>query len=62
MILYERQTDLWCSYNTDVFLGWLGWSAGSFDSTYELDLTPTKNGNSWVDTQLMTDCIAGKFH
>ncbi|GME60353.1 Metallo-beta-lactamase domain [Neofusicoccum parvum] len=51
----------WMNYNTDVFVGWVGWSAGSFDSSYELTLTPTWNGNSWVDTSLMTDCVAGKF-
>ncbi|KAK0661884.1 Endoglucanase EG-II [Lasiodiplodia hormozganensis] len=52
----------WMNYNTDVFVGWVGWSAGSFDSSYELTLTPTWNGNSWDDTSLMRDCVAGKFN
>ncbi|KAG8632033.1 hypothetical protein KVT40_001173 [Elsinoe batatas] len=43
--------------NSDVFLGWVGWSAGGFASTYELTLTP--NGNR--DVPLMTQCFAGKF-
>lgn len=28
------RTDFICSANSDVYLGYLGWSAGSFDSTY----------------------------
>jgi len=44
--------------NTDVFLGYVAWSAGSFDSTYELDLTPTLSGSTWTDTALMKACVA----
>ncbi|TVY57508.1 Endoglucanase EG-II [Lachnellula cervina] len=44
--------------NTDVFLGYVAWSAGSFDSTYELDLTPVWSGSAWTDTALMKACIA----
>ncbi|TVY49293.1 Endoglucanase EG-II [Lachnellula occidentalis] len=44
--------------NTDVFLGYVAWSAGSFDNTYELDLTPTLSGSTWTDTALMKACIA----
>ncbi|KAK8089928.1 Endoglucanase EG-II [Apiospora hydei] len=43
--------------NADVFLGYVGWSAGSFDGSYELALSPTKNGNSWTDTALLKSCI-----
>lgn len=43
--------------NSDVYLGYTGWSAGSFDSTYELVLTPTWNGNGWTDRPL-TKCLA----
>jgi endoglucanase len=42
--------------NSDVYLGYTGWSAGSFDSTYELVLTPTWNGNGWTDRAL-TKCL-----
>ncbi|KAI3398190.1 hypothetical protein diail_9667 [Diaporthe ilicicola] len=45
--------------NTDVFIGVVGWSAGGFDSTYELVETPTHNGNSWTDTSLVKSCLVG---
>lgn len=56
------QTDLcdqinFMKQNTDVFLGVVGWAAGSFDSTYELTETPTKNGNTWTDTSLVKSCL-----
>lgn len=56
------QTDLcaqinFMKQNSDVFLGVVGWSAGSFDSTYELTETPTKNGNTWTDTSLVKACL-----
>jgi endoglucanase len=40
--------------NSDVYLGYIGWAAGSFDSTYVLTMTP--NGNQ--DTALVKACIA----
>ncbi|KAI1179783.1 glycoside hydrolase family 5 protein [Nemania sp. FL0916] len=44
--------------NTDVYLGYVGWSAGSFDpTTYELSEVPTKNGNSWTDSALVQACF-----
>ena len=44
--------------NSDVFLGYVGWSAGSFDTkSYELSEVPTKNGNVWTDTALVKACI-----
>jgi endoglucanase len=43
--------------NSDVYFGYTGWSAGSFDSTYELVLTPTWNGNGWTDRPLFS-CLA----
>ena len=46
------------SQNSDVFLGWTGWSAGAFNpQTYELSEVPTKNGNSWADTSLVKACM-----
>ncbi|KAF6224504.1 hypothetical protein HO133_011081 [Letharia lupina] len=45
------------NYNSDVWLGWVGWAAGSFDGSY--NLTETPNGNQ--DTTLVSYCIAGKF-
>lgn len=46
---------------SDVYLGWTGWSAGKFDSSYELVMTPTKNGDGWTDQEIVTKCVAGKF-
>jgi endoglucanase len=46
---------------SDVYLGWTGWSAGMFSTSYELSEVPTQNGNSWTDVPLVTQCIAGKF-
>ncbi|KAK6842537.1 glycoside hydrolase family 5 protein [Apiospora arundinis] len=44
--------------NADVFLGYVGWSAGGFDTkSYELSEVPTKNGNVWTDTALVKACI-----
>ncbi|KAI8624438.1 glycoside hydrolase family 5 protein [Xylariaceae sp. FL1651] len=44
--------------NADVYLGYVGWSAGSFDPrTYELSEVPTKNGNTWTDTALVKSCF-----
>ncbi|KAI3326244.1 glycoside hydrolase family 5 protein [Xylariaceae sp. AK1471] len=44
--------------NADVYLGYVGWSAGAFDpSTYELSEVPTKNGNSWSDSALVKACF-----
>ncbi|KAF8313042.1 cellulase-domain-containing protein [Clavulina sp. PMI_390] len=45
------------SENSDVFLGYVGWAAGSFDSTYTLTLTPTKSGSTWTDVELITDAF-----
>ena len=48
--------------NSDVYLGYLGWGAGSFDATYELALTPKDNGaGSFTDVPLMTKCFAAQF-
>ena len=47
--------------NSDVYLGMLGWAAGSFDNTYVLSLTPTQSGSTWTDQPLLTKCFAGKF-
>ena len=43
---------------SDVYLGWTGWAAGSFDAnSYQLSEVPTGN----TDTALVSQCIAGKF-
>ncbi|KAF2994985.1 hypothetical protein E8E13_003806 [Curvularia kusanoi] len=40
--------------NSDVYLGYAGWSAGAFDSSYVLSLTP----NGSTDTALMSKCFS----
>jgi len=47
--------------NSDVYLGWTAWAAGSFSTNYVLSLVPTNNGGSWTDQPLMKQCVAGKF-
>lgn len=44
--------------NADVYLGYVGWAAGNFDSTYALDEAPVDNGGTWTDTALVAQCIA----
>lgn len=43
--------------NSDVYLGWIGWGAGSFDSSYILNMSPSGN----TDTPLVAQCLAAKF-
>ncbi|KAK7949597.1 glycoside hydrolase family 5 protein [Apiospora saccharicola] len=43
--------------NSDVFVGFVGWAAGSFDPSYVMGLTPTKQNGKLVDNQLMMQCI-----
>lgn len=50
-----------CSYNADVYLGWIGWAAGSFDGSYTLSETPSFVNGAWSDKELVTNCIVGKF-
>lgn len=46
---------------SDVFLGWTGWAAGMFATSYVLSETPTQSGSTWTDQELVTKCIAGMF-
>ncbi|KAI1320318.1 glycoside hydrolase family 5 protein [Xylariaceae sp. FL0255] len=44
--------------NSDVFLGFIGWAAGSFDpSTYALSEVPTDHGGTWTDVPLVSMCF-----
>ncbi|KAL8939154.1 MAG: hypothetical protein Q9216_003508, partial [Gyalolechia sp. 2 TL-2023] len=45
--------------NSAVYMGYLGWGAGSFDETYELSLTP--NEETMKDVPLMTECFVKLF-
>ena len=40
--------------NSDVYLGYIGWSAGAFDQSYVLGLTP----NGSTDQALVTKCFS----
>ncbi|KAK4503173.1 hypothetical protein PRZ48_006601 [Zasmidium cellare] len=55
-----EQFDAMNSYS-DVYLGWVGWAAGKFDTSYELSETPTLSGSTWTDQELVKQCIVGKF-
>lgn len=47
--------------HSDVLLGWTGWAAGMFDTSYALSETPTESGSTWTDQPLVKKCIAGMF-
>lgn len=59
----SRVSNVFCldSYNADVYLGWIGWAAGSFATSYALSETPTYANGVWTDTGIVTNCVAGKF-
>ncbi|KAI0594562.1 endoglucanase 2 [Biscogniauxia sp. FL1348] len=48
--------------NADVFMGLIGWAAGSFDTSYILSLTPSGQGNALVDKAIMTQCLLGTWN
>ncbi|MCJ1238836.1 Endoglucanase EG-II [Varicellaria rhodocarpa] len=49
--------------NSDVYLGYVGWAAGSFASSYVLSLTPTGSASAgWVDQPLVSQCFAAQFN
>lgn len=55
---YLCQQLQYINQNSDVYMGYVTWAAGSFDSTYALDERPVQNGNTWTDTALVKACIA----
>jgi endoglucanase len=57
-VTYICQQIAYQAQNSDVFLGYLGWSAGAFGTTYVLSEVPTKNGNTWTDSMLVKSCMA----
>ncbi len=47
--------------NSDVFVGLVGWAAGSFPTSYLLSLTPSKSGNKFTDREAaLASLIADK--
>jgi endoglucanase len=49
------------SANSDVYIGFVGWGAGSFDTTYILSLTPSGEPGNYTDNKLMEQCILDQF-
>ncbi|GJJ15417.1 hypothetical protein Clacol_009694 [Clathrus columnatus] len=47
--------------NSDVYLGWTGWAAGSFLAGYTLDLSPVDTNGTWVDTPLVAQALVPAF-
>ncbi|KAK8115226.1 glycoside hydrolase family 5 protein [Apiospora kogelbergensis] len=47
--------------NSDVFVGFVGWAAGSFDASYVLGLTPSKQNGKYVDNQVMMQCVVAPW-
>ncbi|TGO60588.1 hypothetical protein BCON_0034g00240 [Botryotinia convoluta] len=54
---YLCQQVAYLNANSDVYLGYIGWSAGSFDSTYILTETPNGSGSSMTDQALVAACL-----
>ena len=55
---YVCQELQYLDQNSDVYMGYVTWAAGSFIQTYALVETPTNNGGTWTDTALVQACIA----
>ncbi|KAF4451344.1 glycoside hydrolase family 5, partial [Fusarium albosuccineum] len=47
--------------NSDVFIGFVGWGAGSFKYDYIMTLTPFQDGDKFTDNKLMKQCIIEPF-
>ncbi|KAF2256945.1 glycoside hydrolase family 5 protein [Trematosphaeria pertusa] len=58
---YMCQQLQYLNQNSDVYLGYTGWAAGGFATTYELNETPQQQGSGWQDTSLVTSCIVGAW-
>ncbi|THW56644.1 cellulase-domain-containing protein [Aureobasidium pullulans] len=48
--------------NSDVYLGWTGWAAGKFSTSYVLSETPFGKAGNYVDQLLVKEAIAGVFN
>ena len=46
---------------SDVYLGWTGWGAGMFATSYALSEVPSGSVGSYTDQAIVTKCIAGIF-
>ncbi|KAG1729718.1 glycoside hydrolase family 5 protein [Suillus lakei] len=57
---YVLQEISYQANQSDVILGYLGWSAGSFATDYVLSQVPSYSGNSWNDTLLVSMAMSPK--
>ncbi|KAF9230428.1 glycoside hydrolase family 5 protein, cellulose binding module 1 [Melanogaster broomeanus] len=55
---YMCQQIQYLAENSDVILGYVGWAAGSFATSYVLSETPTESGTTWTDQGLVSACMA----
>ncbi|KAK6500780.1 hypothetical protein TWF506_003543 [Arthrobotrys conoides] len=58
-VTYMNQQLAFLNQNSDVYLGYIGWGAGSFGPTYELTETPNSDG---TDTLLVREALIPQFH
>lgn len=49
--------NIFINQNSDVFLGYIAWAAGSFSTSYLLSLTPSKQNGKFVDQALASQCV-----
>ena len=47
--------------HSNLFLGWIGWAAGSFATNYVLAETPFESNGVFTDQQLVKKCIVGEY-
>ena len=45
-------------WSSSVFLGYVGWAAGNFYQGYVLGEVPTYSNGQWIDTSLVSTCLA----
>ena len=58
---YVCQELQYLSDNSDVYLGYTTWAAGSFETSYTLSETPFGSGTGLTDQELVTQCVVGVF-
>ncbi len=59
-VKYVCQELAYLNANADVYLGYVGWSAGAFQPSWNYvdTLVPTQSEGTWTDTLLMKSCFS----
>jgi endoglucanase len=59
-VTYVCQELAYLNANADVYIGYVGWSAGAFQPSWNYvdTLVPTQSGSAWTDTMLMKSCFS----